>query len=85
MENEYILSRHACSIESSARLHLNSLIFVLMRSKYIHLRNGSFNHLRTYVNIRFVHFNEQDIYSGTTLSRLNETKRTQFIRYFAIE
>jgi len=83
-ENEDILSRHSCSIESAARLHTNGLIFVLMRSKYIHLKKGSFNRLHTYTNIRFVHFNEHDIYSGTPLSRLNETKRTQFIRYFAI-
>jgi lactosylceramide 4-alpha-galactosyltransferase len=83
-ENEDILSRHACSIESAARLHPNGLIFVLMRSKYIHRKKGSFNRLHTYTNIRFVHFNEHDIYSGTTLSRLNETKRTQYIRYFAI-
>ncbi|CAF0722385.1 unnamed protein product [Rotaria sp. Silwood1] len=83
-ENEDILSRHACSIESAARLHTTGLIFVFMRSQYIHLRKGSFNRLRTYTNIRFVHFNEYDIYSGTTLSRLNETKRTQVIRYFAI-
>ncbi len=83
-ENEDILSRHSCSIESAARLHTNGLIFVLMRSKYIHLKKGSFNRLHTYTNIRFVHFNEHEIYSGTPLSRLNETKRTQFIRYFAI-
>ena len=83
-ENEDILSRHACSIESAARLHRTGLIFVLMRSVYIHLKKGSFNRLRTYSNIRFVHFNELDIYSSTTLVRLNETKRTQLIRYFAI-
>jgi hypothetical protein len=83
-ENEDILSRHACSIESAARLHTHSVIFVFMRSKHIHLKKGSFNRLRTYPNLRFVHFNEYDIYSGTTLSRLNETKRKQFIRYFAI-
>ncbi len=83
-ENEDILSRHACSIESAARLHPNGLIFVLMRSLSIHLKKGSFHRLHTYTNIRFVHFNEHDIYSGTTLARLNETKRIQFIRYFAI-
>ncbi|CAF1477671.1 unnamed protein product [Rotaria magnacalcarata] len=83
-ENEDILSRHACSIESASRLHPNGLIFVFMRSQYVHLRKGSFNRLRTYTNIRFVHFNEHDIYSGTTLSRLNGTKRAQRIRYFAI-
>jgi len=83
-ENEDILSRHACSIESAARLHTNGLIFIFMRSKYIHKKKGSFNRLYTYTNIRFVHFNEYDIYSGTTLSRLNETKRRQFIRYFTI-
>jgi hypothetical protein len=83
-ENEDILSRHACSIESAARLHSHGLIFVLMRSQYIHRRKGSFNRLQRYINIRFIHFNEQNIYSGTTLSRLNETKRTQLIRYFAI-
>jgi lactosylceramide 4-alpha-galactosyltransferase len=83
-ENEDILSRHACSIESAARLHPNGLIFVLMRSEYVHMKKGSFNRLRTYTNIRFVHFNELDVYSSTTLSRLNETKRTQFIRYFTI-
>ncbi|CAF0778614.1 unnamed protein product [Adineta ricciae] len=83
-ENDDLLSRHACSIESAARLHLTSLVFVLMRSKTIHLKKGSFNRLQSYTNIRFVHFNEHDIYSGTTLARLNQTKRTQFIRYFAI-
>ena len=83
-ENEDLLSRHACSIESAARLHPHGLIFVLMRSKYVHLKKGSFIRLHTYTNIRFVHFNEYDVYSGTTLSRLNETKHTQFIRYFAI-
>jgi hypothetical protein len=83
-ENEDILSRHACSIESAARLHSNGLIFVLMRSVYVHTKKGSFNRLQTYTNIRFVHFNELDIYSNTTLSRLSETKRTQFIHYFAI-
>ncbi|UJR26133.1 hypothetical protein I4U23_007477 [Adineta vaga] len=83
-ENSDLLARHACSIESAARLHFNSLIFVLMRSKTIHLKKGSFNHLHSYSNIRFVHFNEYQIYSGTTLSRLNQTKRTQFIRYFSI-
>ncbi|CAF3827323.1 unnamed protein product [Adineta steineri] len=83
-ENEDIISRHACSIESAARLHPNGLIFIFMRSKYIHVRKGAFNRIRSYTNIRFVHFNEYDIYAGTTLSRLNETKRTQFIHYFAI-
>ena len=83
-ENEDILTRHACSIESAARLHPTGLIFVFMRSRYIHRRRGAFHRLQTYSNIRFVHFNEQDVYSGTTLLRLNETKRTQWIRYFAI-
>jgi hypothetical protein len=83
-ENEDILSRHACSIESAARLHSHGLIFVFMRSRYIHRRKGSFKHLQRYLNIRFIHFNELNIYSGTTLSRLNETKRAQFIRYFEI-
>lgn len=83
-ENEDILPRHACSIESAARLHPNGVTFIFMRSKYIHKKKGSFNRLYTYTNIRFVHFNENDIYLSTTLSHLNETKRTQFIRYFAI-
>ncbi|CAF4041410.1 unnamed protein product [Rotaria sp. Silwood2] len=83
-ENEDILSRHACSIESAARLHSNGIIFVLMRSKYIHLKKGSYIHLRSYNNIYFVHFNEQDIYFGTSLIRLNKTKRKQYIHYFSI-
>ncbi|CAF0891400.1 unnamed protein product [Rotaria sordida] len=83
-ENDDIISRHACSIESAARLHPNGLIFVLMRSKYIHLKKGSYIHLRSYNNIYFVHFNEQDIYSGTSLIRLNKTKRKQYIHYFKI-
>ena len=83
-ENDNILARHACSIESAARLHTNGLIFVLMRSKYIHVETVSFRRLRIYTNIRFVHFNEFNIYSGTTLSRLNESKRLQWIRYFTI-
>jgi hypothetical protein len=83
-ENEDILFRHGCSIESAARLHSHGLIFVFMYSRYIHRRKGSFKYLEKYLNIRFVHFNEQNIYSDTTLSRLNQTKRTQLIRYFAI-
>ncbi|CAF3782410.1 unnamed protein product [Rotaria sp. Silwood1] len=83
-KNEDILSRHACSIESAARLHPNGLIFVLMRSKYIHLKKGSYIHLRSYNNIYFVHFNEQDIYFGTLLINLNKTQRKQYINYFSI-
>ena len=56
-ENEDILSRHACSIESAARLHPHGLIFVLMRSQYIHLEKGSYIHLNSIKNIYFVHFN----------------------------
>jgi mannosyltransferase OCH1-like enzyme len=55
-----------------------------MRSKYIHLKKGSYIHLNSYKNIYFVHFNEQDIYSGTSLTRLNKTKRKQYIHYFSI-
>ncbi|CAM2725054.1 unnamed protein product [Rotaria socialis] len=83
-KNEDIISRHACSIEAAARLHPNGLIFVLMRSKYIHLKKGSYLHLRSYNNIHFTHFDEQEIYRGTSLIKLNKTKRTQFIHYFAI-
>ncbi len=83
-ENEDILSRHACSIESAARLHPNGSIFVLMYSKYIHLKKGSYIHLRSYENLYFLHFNEQDIYSGTSLIRLNKSKRQQFFHYFSI-
>jgi hypothetical protein len=83
-ENEDILARHACSIESAARLHSNGSIFVLMSSKYVHIKKGSYSHLRPYKNIHFVHFNEQDVYSGTPLIQLNKIKRKQFIRYFSI-
>ncbi len=83
-ENDNIISRHACSIESAARLHPNGLIFVLMHSKYINLKKGSYIHLRSYKNIYFVHFNEQDIYFGTSLINLKKTKRKQFIHYFSI-
>jgi len=55
-----------------------------MHSKYINLKKGSYIHLRSYKNIYFVHFNEQDIYFGTSLIRLNKTKRKQFIHYFSI-
>lgn len=55
-----------------------------MRSQYISTKKGSFSRLRTYENIRFVHFDEHDVYSGTILSRLKETKRKQIFRYFAI-
>ena len=82
--NKDILSRHACSIESAARLHPNGLIFVLMHSKYIHLKKGSYLYLKSYQNINFVHFNEYDIYSETSLTRLNQTKRKQYIHYFSI-
>ena len=83
-ENEDILSRHGCSIESAARLHPNGSIFVLMHSKYIHLKKGSYIHLHSYQNIYFLHFNEEFIYSGTSLTRLNQTKRKQFLHYFSI-
>lgn len=83
-ENDDILYRHGCSIESAARLHPTSGIYVLMRSKTVHRKKGSFKQLNTYKNIRFVHFNEQEIYSDTTLIHLNRTKQKQFIRYFAI-
>ncbi|CAF1456268.1 unnamed protein product [Adineta steineri] len=83
-ENEDILSRHACSIESAARLHSDGLIFVLMRSKYILRKSTSYKHLESYENLYIVHFNEEDIYSGTSLSRLNQTKRKQYIHYFSI-
>lgn len=83
-DNEDILSRHACSIESTARLHPTGLIFVLMRSRYVHRKQGAWIRLQTYSNIHFVHFNEHEIYSGTNLARLNETERRQFIRYFTI-
>jgi hypothetical protein len=83
-ENEDILSRHGCSIESAARLHPTGLVFVLMRSKYIHLTKGSYIHLNSYKNINFVHFNERDIYFGTSLIQLNKTKRKQYIHYFSI-
>jgi hypothetical protein len=83
-ENTDLLSRHACSIESAVRLHPNGTIYVLMKNKYIHLKKGSFIHLREYKNLYFVHFNEQDIYYGTSLMRLNQTKQKQFIHYFTI-
>ena len=83
-ENDHILFRHGCSIESAARLHPNSRVFVLMRSQTIHRHKGSFTRLSTYANIRFVHFNEHEIYADTSLKHLNQTKRQQFIRYFAI-
>ncbi|UJR22827.1 hypothetical protein I4U23_025857 [Adineta vaga] len=83
-ENDDILSRHACSIESAARLHPNSFIFVLMRSRYILIKSNSYIHLYSYTNIHIVHFDEEVIYSGTSLSRLNQTKRKQFIPYFYI-
>jgi len=83
-ENDDILSRHACSIESAARLHPDGLIFVLMRSKCILSTTGSYIHLHSYKNIHFVHFNERDIYSGTSLVQLNQTKRKQYIHYFSI-
>jgi mannosyltransferase OCH1-like enzyme len=83
-ENDNILPRHACSIESAARLHPHALIFLFMRSQYVHLSIGAFRRLHSYSNIRFIHFNEQDIYSGTTLAQLNATQRRQIIRYFAV-
>lgn len=83
-ENEDLLSRHACSIESAARLHPTGLIFVFMRSRLIDRKKNVWIRLQTYSNIYFVHFNEQDIYSGTTLARLNHNERRQFIHYFTI-
>ena len=83
-ENEDILSRHACSIESAARLHPNGSIFVLMRSQYVHLQRGSFKHLCSYSNVHFLHFNEEDIYSGTALIRLTQIQRKEFLQYFTI-
>jgi lactosylceramide 4-alpha-galactosyltransferase len=83
-ENADLFSRHACSIESAARLHPNGSIYVLMQSKYIHLKKGSFIYLRGYKNIHFIHFNEENIYYGTSLMRLNQTKRKEFIHYFTI-
>lgn len=83
-DNEDLLSRHACSIESAARLHPTGLIFVFMRSRWINRNTNVWIHLQAYSNIYFVHFNEQDIYSGTTLARLNQNERRQFIRYFTI-
>ena len=82
--NADILSRHACSIESAARLHPNGSIFVLMRSPYVHLQLGSFKHLRSFSNIHFLHFNETDVYSGTALIRLVQIKRKEFLHYFTI-
>jgi hypothetical protein len=55
-----------------------------MKSKYIHLKKGSFIHLRSYKNLYFLHFNEENIYSGTPLIQLNKIKRKQFIHYFSI-
>jgi len=55
-----------------------------MYSKYIHLKKGSFIHLRSYKNLHFVHFNEQEIYLGTSLMRLNQIKQIQFIQYLTI-
>lgn len=83
-ENDDILSRHACSIESAVRLHPNGLIFVLMHSKYINVKKGSYIHLNSYKNLYFLHFNENEIYSGTSLIHLNKTKRKQFLYYFSI-
>lgn len=83
-ENDNILFRHGCSIESAARLHPTSRIFVLMRSQTIHRQKGSFTRLLTYTNIRFIHFNEHEIYANTNLMHLNRTQHRQFIRYFAI-
>lgn len=83
-ENEDILSRHACSIESAARLHPAGNVFVLMRSRHILTRSQSFSHLHAYDNIHIVHFDEDDVYSGTSLTRLNRTQRKQYIHYFSI-
>lgn len=83
-ENEDILSRHACSIESAARLHPNGSIFILMRSQYVHLQLGSYKHLCIYSNVHFLHFNEADIYSGTALIRLTQIQRKEFLQYFTI-
>ena len=82
--NDHILSRHACSIESAARLHPNGLIFVLMRNRYLHLKKGASHRLSSYSNIRWIHFNEEDIYAGTTLAQMKTIHRKQYIRYFAI-
>ncbi|CAF1229966.1 unnamed protein product [Adineta ricciae] len=83
-ENVDILSRHACSIESAARLHPDGFIFVLMRSQYVLIKSSAYIHLHSYSNIHIVHFTEEDVYSGTSLTRLNQTKRKQYIRYFSI-
>lgn len=83
-ENELVLARHACSIESAARLHPNGRIFVLLRSKYVHLNKGSQMHLRSYENIFLLHFNEYDIYSGTPLEQLNQTTVKKYIPYFSM-
>jgi len=83
-ENPHVLSRHACSIESAARLHPNSSIYVLMQSEYVDLNKGSYRHLQTYQNIHFLHFNEQSIYSGTSLTNLLKSKPKQILQYMSI-
>lgn len=83
-ENGDLLARHACSIESAARLHENGSIFVLMRNEYVETKRGSYRHLRSYSNVHFLHFNEQEIYAGTALRQLNRTKRKELIHYFSI-
>lgn len=83
-ENEHLLGRHACSIESAARLHPKGLIFVLMRSRYLHMTKGAAHRLKSYSNIRWIHFNEDEIYAGTSLTQLKGVHRKQFIRYFAV-
>jgi mannosyltransferase OCH1-like enzyme len=37
-----------------------------------------------YSNIRFVHFNEYDIYSGRTLSKLNKINETKYKQFYVI-
>ncbi|CAF1540769.1 unnamed protein product [Didymodactylos carnosus] len=84
-ENEDLIARHGCSVEAAALLHPNGLIFVLMKSRYVSRIKGTYSKLyKKYENIRFAHFNETQIYAHTQLSKLNQTPRIQFIRYFAV-
>ncbi|KAL7630852.1 UNVERIFIED_CONTAM: hypothetical protein RMT77_018861 [Armadillidium vulgare] len=60
--NDYIRGRYLCSIESAAKIHPNSVVNVMMTSRFLKLTPPIKSLLKAYKNVRFLHLNATKLY-----------------------